>query len=86
MQTGTGVVTVAFEDPAGRPLVDAIVSIASAPGEFPDIGMVTDTRGEIVISDPGDGIYDFAVFAGGTPHRVSVRIKPTDTRITTVVT
>ena len=50
-----------------------------------DIGMVTDARGEIVISDPADGIYDFAVFAGGTPHRVSVRITPIDTRITTVV-
>ena len=47
--------------------------------------MVTDARGEIVISDPADGIYDFAVFAGGTPHRVSVRITPIDTRITTVV-
>lgn len=61
------------------------LAIMAEPASVSSGYRVTDARGEIVISDPADGIYDFAVFAGGTPHRVSVRITPIDTRITTVV-
>lgn len=66
---------------AGRFALAIMAELASVSSGY----RVTDARGEIVISDPADGIYDFAVFAGGTPHRVSVRITPIDTRITTVV-
>lgn len=66
---------------AGRFALAIMAELASVASGY----RVTDARGEIVISDPADGIYDFAVFAGGTPHRVSVRITPIDTRITTVV-
>ena len=78
-------VTVVFEDSAGRPLADAVVSITSAPGEIRDIGMVTDEHGEIAFGDAGDGVYDFAVFAAGTSHRVSARITGSDSRVTVVV-
>lgn len=78
-------VTVAFEDSAGRPLADAVVSIASAPGEFRDIGMVTDERGAIKLGDANDGVYDFAVFTAGASHRVSAHITSSDARVTVVV-
>lgn len=78
-------VTVVFEDSAGRALVDAVVSIASAPGEFRDIGMVTDERGEITLGDPVEGAYDFAVFSAGASHRASIRVTSSDARVTVVV-
>mgnify|MGYP001201341447 FL=1 len=78
-------VTVTFEDPAGRPVADAVVSIAGAPGEFRDIGMITDASGEIILVDVSEGIYDFAVFTGGSAHRVSTRVTPGASRITVVL-
>jgi len=78
------VVIVAFRDTAGRPVVDAIVSIASAPGEVPDIGMVTDERGEISIPAPCSGDYEFVVFKGDA-RNVRARIADGDQRLTVVV-
>ena len=78
-------ITVVFEDSAGRPLADAVISIASAPGEIRDIGMVTDEHGEIALSDAGEGVYDFAVFSAGTSHQVTARINSSDSRVTVVV-
>jgi uncharacterized surface anchored protein len=79
------VVTVAFRDAAGRPVVDAVVSIASAPGEVRDIGMVTDERGEISIpaSDPGN--YEFVVFTSGDTRNVRAYIAGNDEPLTVVV-
>ncbi len=78
-------VTVAFTDSAGRPLVGAVVSVARAPGEFPDIGMVTDERGEITIATAEPGGFEFVVFRAGTARNVQTRISRTDERIALVV-
>jgi uncharacterized surface anchored protein len=79
------VVTVAFQDTAGRPVTDAIISIASAPGEVRDIGMVTDERGEISIPASGSGNYEFVVFKSGKARNVRARIAGGDERLTVVV-
>ncbi|HET6735946.1 hypothetical protein [Mycobacterium sp.] len=78
-------VTVAFRDSAGRPVVDAIVSIASAPGEIRDIGMVTDERGEISIATSGMGDYEFVVFRAGNAQNVRTHIAREDERLTLVL-
>jgi uncharacterized surface anchored protein len=79
------VVTVAFRDSAGRPVADAIVSIASAPGEIRDIGMVTDERGEISIATSGMGAYEFVVFRAGNAQNVRAHIARDDERLTVVL-
>lgn len=78
-------VTVAFTDSAGRPVADAVVSIAWAPGEFPDIGMVTDERGEIHVTAAKAGTYEFVVFQAGTAHTVQTRITGANEHVTVVV-
>ena len=78
-------VTVAFTDSAGRPVAGAVVSIAWAPGEFPDIGMVTDERGEIDVTAAEAGTYEFVVFRAGTAYTVQTRITGPDERVTVVV-
>ncbi len=67
-------VTVAFRDAAGRPLVGAVISIAAAPGEFTDIAMIADDRGEIRITPSGFGDHEFSVFHDGGAHAVVARI------------
>lgn len=67
-------VVVAFHDPAGRPLAGALISIAAAPGEFTDIGMVADDRGEVRITPSGFGDYEFSVFVGGSARNVAAHI------------
>ncbi len=76
-------VTVAFHNLAGRPLAGAVVSIVAAPGEFPDIGMITDDRGEVRITPNGFGDYEFCVFADGGAHNVLAHI-PEGVRTVTV--
>jgi hypothetical protein len=68
------VVTVAFHDPAGRPLAGAVISIAAAPGEVNDIAMITDERGEINVTPSGFGDYEFVVFSAGAAHSVVAQI------------
>ncbi len=72
-------------DSAGRPVADAVVSVAGAPGDVPDIAMVTDAGGEVALPDAGAGVYDVVVFAAGTAHRASVRIGARGDRATVVV-
>jgi hypothetical protein len=72
------VVTVAFHDPAGRPLAGAVVSIAAAPGEVKDIAMIADDRGEISITPSGFGDYEFAVYSGGTARSIPAQINEGD--------
>jgi hypothetical protein len=79
------VVTVAFQDSAGRPVADAVVSIASAPGEIRDIGMVTDERGEISVAPSGMGTYEFVVFSAGNAQNVRAHIAREDERLTVVL-
>jgi uncharacterized surface anchored protein len=79
------VATVVFQDSAGRPLVGAVVSIAAAPGEFRDIGMITDNHGEISVAAPQAGDYEFVVFRAGNAQNVRARIAGTDERLTIIV-
>ena len=78
-------VTVAFRDPSGRPLAGAVVTLAAAPGEFPDIGMVADDRGEIRLTPTGDGDYDFVVFTAGVAAQVSTRLTGAEGHVDLVV-
>lgn len=70
----SGMVTVAFRDSTGRPLAGAVVSVAAAPGEFTDIGMVADDKGEISLTSTGIGDYEFVVFAEGAAQHVGVHL------------
>jgi hypothetical protein len=79
------VATVVFRDSAGRPVVGAVVSIAAAPGEFRDIGMITDDRGEISLAAAGAGDYEFVVFRAGNAQNVRARIVGKNERLTIVV-
>jgi len=74
-------VLVAFHDPAGRRLAGAVISIAAAPGEFNDIAMIADERGEIRISPSGFGDYEFSVFVGGSARNVAAHIVEGDEAI-----
>jgi hypothetical protein len=78
-------VTVAFQDSSGRPLAGAVVSVAAAPGEFPDIGMVADDQGEISLTTTGTGDYEFVVFADGVAQHVDTHITGTEGHVALVV-
>jgi uncharacterized surface anchored protein len=78
-------VTVAFRDSAGRPLAGAVVSVAAAPGEFPDIGMVADDQGEINLTTTGIGDYEFVVFAEGATQHVDTHISGAESHVALVV-
>jgi hypothetical protein len=78
-------VTVAFRDSSGRPLAGAVVSVAAAPGEFPDIGMVADDQGEISLTTTGVGDYEFVVFAEGFAQHVDTHITGAEGRVAIVV-
>jgi hypothetical protein len=67
-------VTVAFRDPSGRPMAGVVVSVAAAPGEFLDIGMVADDQGEISLTPTGSGDYEFVVFAEGVAEHVGTHL------------
>lgn len=67
----TGTVT----DDAGRPLAEAAVAIAAAPGPVPDIAALTGTDGRFAIAAPEPGSYTVVATApGGRTGRVTVHV------------
>jgi hypothetical protein len=47
---------------SGQPIQNAVVSLVDSPLPHPDIGMITNDKGEIVVDIPVSGKYQFAIF------------------------
>lgn len=69
------VVTGTVTDDAGRPLAEAAVAIAAAPGPVPDIAALTGPDGRFAIPAPEPGDYTLVATAPGErTGRVTVHV------------
>ncbi|CAJ1578772.1 hypothetical protein [[Mycobacterium] wendilense] len=68
--------TLRFEDPDGRALVDATVGIRSAPVEVHDITVNTDGAGRVQFDLAEPGHYEFFVVAEGVARTVGADLGP----------
>lgn len=69
------VITGTVTDDEGRPLAEAAVAIAVAPGQVPDIAALTGPDGRFSIAAPEPGDYTFIATAPGErTGRASVHV------------
>lgn len=57
----------------GTPAADALLAVAAAPADMPDLGLVADADGHVSIDGP-PGAYAFSVWVDGRERRVQCEL------------
>ncbi len=74
-----------FVNSSQQPLTDAVVTVARAPGQTHDIGMLTDADGYVSVEVSQPGTYEFEVHHAQAARRASAHLTPQQESATLVV-
>ncbi|MEM9836357.1 MAG: carboxypeptidase-like regulatory domain-containing protein [Bacteroidota bacterium] len=66
---------------AGTPLSEIVVTIAAGPGQFPDIGLLTDEQGRFTLHDLVAGTYRLNFAGSSAVVQQSIHLTPDTTEI-----
>jgi hypothetical protein len=77
--------TIQYVDAQQQPLKEAVVAVASAPGEIRDIAMVTDADGTISFHPDMPGSYTFSIAYDNRVYNATLQLSGDDSMKQVVV-